>query len=265
MFFLSNYTCNQTSLIFKKFLTGFSEENEIEDLNFKKIASPKLSQDQKKTLEKLNTNEKTFKVFTLNGVTGSGKTRVYMYIVKEILKNGFQCLVMVPEIILTKEWVKEIEKNFSISAEVFHSSISIKRRRKIWFNLISGVPMLIIGTRSSLFLPFQKLGMIVVDEEHDQSYKQEDQLIINARDFAIVRAKNSSCPIILSSATPSIETIHNCKNKKFTEVKLLKRISNISMPKLHLIDMKNEKNLISEKLESVIKENLKKIFKQCFL
>ena len=258
MFFLSNYTCNQTSLIFKKFLTGFSEENEIEDLNFKKIASPKLSQDQKKTLEKLNTNEKTFKVFTLNGVTGSGKTRVYMYIVKEILKNGFQCLVMVPEIILTKEWVKEIEQDFSISAEVFHSSISIKKRRKIWFNLISGVPMLIIGTRSSLFLPFKKLGVIVVDEEHDQSYKQEDQLIINARDFAIVRAKNSSCPIILSSATPSIETIHNCKNKKFTEVKLLKRISNISMPKLHLIDMKNEKNLISEKLESVIKENLKK-------
>ena len=258
MIFLSNYTCNQTSLIFKKFLTGFCEKNEFKDFNFQKITSPNLSENQKQALESLNKSEKGFKVFNLNGVTGSGKTRVYMYIVKEILKNGFQCLIMVPEIILTKEWVKEIERDFSISAEIFHSSISIKKRRKIWFNLISGVPMLIIGTRSSLFLPFKKLGIIVVDEEHDQSYKQEDQIIINARDFAIVRAKYSSCPIILSSATPSIETIHNCKNKKFTEVKLLKRIRNISMPKLDLIDMKNEKNLISEKLELVIKENLKK-------
>ena len=152
-------------------------------------------------------------MISLYGVTGSGKTRVYMNIVKEKLKKNFQCLILVPEIILTKEWVNEIFTDFGISAEIYHSSIKTKQKEKIWNHVILNKSILVIGTRSSLFLPFKNLGIIVVDEEHDPSYKQEDKLILNARDFAIIRAKNSDCPIILSSATPSIENVYNCKKK----------------------------------------------------
>ena len=145
-----------------------------------------------------------FKAFTLSGITGSGKTRIYMYLVKEKLIKKFQCLIMVPEIILTKEWVREISEDFGINTIVYHSSIKKSEKHKIWGQIIKGKPILVIGTRSALFLPFKNLGIIIVDEEHDQSYKQEEKLIMNARDFAIVRAKNSGCPIILSSATPQL-------------------------------------------------------------
>ena len=114
--------------------------------------------------------------------------------------------------------------------------------------------ILIIGTRSSLFLPFKNLGIIVVDEEHDPSYKQEDKLIINARDFAIIRAKNSNCPIILSSATPSIENVYNCKKKKFEEIQMLKRVNEVPLPDIQIVDMKKEKNIISNKLIIQIKK-----------
>ena len=215
--FLSKYTCNSFSIILKNFLSGFSKNSQKLELlehhhNFK---LPVLSKDQRKALSDINgKNINTFGVLSLYGVTGSGKTRVYMNIVKEKLKKNFQCLILVPEIILTKEWVSEIFNDFGIRSEIYHSSIKTKQKEKIWNHVILKKPILIIGTRSSLFLPFKNLGIIVVDEEHDPSYKQEDKLIINARDFAIIRAKNSDCPIILSSATPSIENVNNCRKKK---------------------------------------------------
>ena len=115
---------------------------------------------------------------------------------------------------------------------------------------------LIIGTRSALFLPFSKLGLIVIDEEHDSSYKQEEQLIINARDFSIVRAKNSKCLVILSSATPSLESSHNVRLKKFISFKLFKRVNNVDLPKIQIIDMKNQREIISQKLHESIKKNI---------
>ena len=195
-------------------------------------------------------------MLSLYGVTGSGKTRVYMNIVKEKLKKNFQCLILVPEIILTKEWVSEIFTDFGIRSEIYHSSIKTKQKEKIWNHVILKKPILIIGTRSSLFLPFKNLGIIVVDEEHDPSYKQEDKLIINARDFAIIRAKNSDCPIILSSATPSIENVNNCRKKKFKEIRMPKRVNDVPLPNIQIVDMKKEKNIISNKLIIQIKKNL---------
>ena len=164
---------------------------------------------------------------------------------------------MVPEKILTGEWINEIFNDFGIKAYVYHSSIKQSERNEIWNQVILNKPLLLIGTRSSLFLPFKNLGIIIVDEEHDQSYKQEKKLILNSRDFAVVRAKNSNCPIILSSATPSIETIHNCQKKKFEEIKIKKRINNIPLPTIKVVDMRNEKNLISNQLISEIRLNLK--------
>ena len=257
--FLSKYTCNSLSIILKNFLSGFSENlNKLEQLDYRHdFKLPILSEEQKKALfsfKKKNIN--SFGVISLNGVTGSGKTRVYMNIVKEKLEKEFQCLILVPEIILTKEWVKEIFTDFGIKAEIYHSSIKAKQKAKIWNHVILNKSILIIGTRSSLFLPFKNLGIIVVDEEHDPSYKQEDKLIINARDFAIVRAKNSDCPIILSSATPSIENFYNCKKKKFEEVQMSKRVNGVPLPEIQILDMKKEKNIISNNLVVEIKKNL---------
>ena len=257
--FLSKYTCNSFSIILKNFLSGFNKNSQKLELldhhhNFK---LPVLSKDQRKALSDINgKNINTFSVLSLYGVTGSGKTRVYMNIVKEKLKKNFQCLILVPEIILTKEWVSEIFTDFGIRSEIYHSSIKTKQKEKIWNHVILKKPILIIGTRSSLFLPFKNLGIIVVDEEHDPSYKQEDKLIINARDFAIIRAKNSDCPIILSSATPSIENVNNCRKKKFKEIRMPKRVNDVPLPNIQIVDMKKEKNIISNKLIIQIEKNL---------
>ena len=257
--FLSKYTCNSLSIILKNFLSGFKENLkrlELVDYNHK-FKLPTLSDEQKKALSSINKKvQNSFNVISLYGVTGSGKTRVYMNIVKEKLKKKFQCLILVPEIILTKEWVNEIFDDFGIVAEIYHSSIKASKKEKIWNHIILNKSILIIGTRSSLFLPFKNLGIIVVDEEHDPSYKQEDKLIINARDFAIIRAKNSNCPIILSSATPSIENVYNCKKKKFTEIQMLKRVNKVPLPNIQIVDMRKEKNIISEELTLQIKKNL---------
>ena len=257
--FLSKYTCNSLSIILKNFLSGFKE-------NFKKLEliyhnhdfkAPILSEEQKNALSSIKKkNQNSFSVISLYGVTGSGKTRVYMNLVKEKLQKKFQCLILVPEIILTKEWVKEIFNDFGIVAEIYHSSIKASQKAKIWNHIMLNKSILIIGTRSSLFLPFKNLGIIVVDEEHDPSYKQEDKLIMNARDFAIIRAKNSNCPIILSSATPSIENVYNCKKNKFLEIQMLKRVNKVALPNIQIIDMKKEKNIISDKLILQIEKNI---------
>ena len=260
IFFLSNYSCNPSSLIFKKFMSGFNEnakeiENKFQIFEKRKI---KFNHEQKKVLEKINkTDLEVFKVINLQGVTGSGKTRVYMELVKTKLKKGFQCLILVPEIILTKEWVNQIESDFGITPYIFHSSENKKRRAEIWKATILGKTLLIIGTRSALFLPYSNLGFIVVDEEQDQSYKQEDKLIFNARDFAIVRAKNSNCPIILCSATPSIETNYNSQVNKFLKLSLNERINKNPLPIIKVVNMKLQKRLISHELRSCIEENYK--------
>ena len=129
---------------------------------------------------------------------------------------------------------------------------------QIWKSIILGERILVIGTRSALFLPFTNLGFVVVDEEHDQSYKQEDKLIFNSRDFAIVRAKNSNCPIILSSATPSVETIYNSRLGKYIEVNLKKRINNLPLPNIKIADMRGKTDIICDNLQKGIKDNLKK-------
>ena len=224
---------------------------------FNKFKLPTLSDEQKKALSSINKKvQNSFNVISLYGVTGSGKTRVYMNIIKEKLKKKFQCLILVPEIILTKEWVNEIFDDFGIVAEIYHSSIKASKKASIWNHIILNKSILIIGTRSSLFLPFKNLGIIVVDEEHDPSYKQEDKLIINARDFAIIRAKNSNCPIFLSSATPSIENDYKCKKKKFQEIQMLERVNKVPLPNIQIVDMRKEKNIISEELTLQIKKNL---------
>ena len=256
--FVAKYSCNFRSLILKLFLTGFERNSTIklEKNLFSKPKKLELSSEQTKASIYLKQLGNQFRVAVLHGVTGSGKTRVFMSLVKEKLLNGFQCLILVPEIILTSEWVKEIEEDFNISPIIYHSSINKKKREEICNAVFNKDINFIVGTRSALTLPFTNLGVIIIDEEHDNSYKQNTQLILNYRDFAIVRAKNSNCNIILSSATPSVETFLNVKTNKYQIVKLKNRINKNTLPTIKIIDSRGQKGLISNKLVQQIKINI---------
>ena len=173
-----------------------------------------LSYEQKSALNELNKNNKNFRVHLLQGITGSGKTMVYFESIKEKIDKGYQGLILLPEIGLTSEFEKKFKEYFGFEPALWHSGITKKRKKIIWSGLLNGKIKVVIGARSALFLPFNKLGIIIVDEEHDQSFKQDEGIIYNARDMAISRASFENVPINLISAVPSIETFENLKKKK---------------------------------------------------
>ncbi len=145
-----------------------------------------------------------FHVTLLDGVTGSGKTEVYFEAVEAALALGKQVLVLLPEIALSVQWIARFERRFGMAPQVWHSGIAEGARAQTWPGVATGEVQLIVGARSALFLPYADLGLIVVDEEHDASYKQEDGVIYQGRDMAVVRARHENIPIILASATPSL-------------------------------------------------------------
>ncbi len=221
-----------------------------------------LSEDQKKILKEINSNNNKFKVHVLQGVTGSGKTIVYFENLKEIIKKKFQVLILLPEIGLTSQFEKKFSEFFGFKAAIWHSGISKKKKELIWSGIAEGKIKVIIGARSSLFLPFKKLGLIIVDEEHDQSYKQDEGIIYNARDMAISRASFEDIPINLVTAVPSIETYENIKKGKYQVSKLNKRFKNASLPSYQIINL-NEKKLdkhswISNEVLSKVRLHLQK-------
>ena len=202
-----------------------------------------LTLQQKKCLDDINSFGNKFNVTLLQGVTGSGKTIVYFEKIKEQIKKNKQTLVMLPEIFLTSQFNKRVEDYFGFKPAVWHSKISKKNRKLIWHNVMSGKIKLIVGVRSSLFLPFKNLGLIVVDEEHDSSYKQDEGIRYNARDMAIYRASIENIPILLSTSIPSLETYKNVKNNKYNFTKLEKRYKNFSLPNAKIINLNlNKKN-----------------------
>ncbi|MGN0929546.1 MAG: primosomal protein N' [Alphaproteobacteria bacterium] len=183
-----------------------------------------------------------FSVCLLDGITGSGKTEVYFKVVNEALKNlDNQVLIMLPEISLTGQFLTKFELRFGIKPVLWHSSITPAQRRENWKAIVNGEAKVIVGTRSSLFLPYKNLSLIVLDEEHDNSYKQEDNVIYQGRDMAVLKASINKIPIILASATPSIETLNNVKMGKYQSVKLTSRFGEAVMPKIELIDLRQNK------------------------
>lgn len=198
----------------------------------------------------------------LDGVTGSGKTEIYLTAIDKALKdsNG-QVLIMLPEIALTNQITDRITKRFGSPPYIWHSNITEKQRRNSFMAIMDGTAKIIIGARSALFLPYKNLSMIIVDEEHEQSYKQEDGVTYQARDMAIMRAKLGNIPIILASASPSLETIHNVSLGKLNLVTLTGRYNDNSMPKVHVINMKKERKknyFIAPRLVEALKENFSK-------
>jgi len=173
----------------------------------------KLSEEQEKSLKKMNISNEKFRVHVLQGTTGSGKTMVYFSALKDVIDKGFQGLILLPEIGLTSQFEKKFLEFFGITPAIWHSGISKKKKEVIWSGIANGDIKVVIGARSSLFLPFKKLGLIIVDEEHDQSYKQDEGVTYNARDMAISRASFENIPINLITAVPSIETYENVKNE----------------------------------------------------
>jgi len=202
-----------------------------------------LNEEQKKCLKDINSFGNKFNVTLLQGITGSGKTIVYFEKIKESLAKNKQVLVLLPEIFLTSQFNQRFEDYFGFKPAIWHSKITKKKRRMIWQSVINDKTKLVVGARSSLFLPFKNLGLIVVDEEHDSSYKQDEGIRYNARDMAIYRASIENIPILLSTSIPSLETYNNVKNKKYNFTKLEKRYKNFSLPNAEIVNLNlNKKN-----------------------
>lgn len=202
--------------------------------------SPELSQEQKNAVDVLSKKLGAgFSVSLLDGITGSGKTEVYFNVINEALKKPeAQVLIMLPEISLTGQFLSKFKDRFGILPVLWHSSVTKAQRRDNWKAIISGDARVIVGTRSSLFLPYKNLSLIVLDEEHDGSYKQEEGVIYQGRDMAVLKSMVDKIPIILASATPSIETINNVNLGKYSVVKLTSRFGSAVMPDVELIDMR---------------------------
>ncbi|WP_102224212.1 primosomal protein N' [Acidimangrovimonas sediminis] len=196
----------------------------------------------------------------LKGVTGSGKTEVYLEAVAECLAQGRQALVLLPEIALTAGFLTRVEARFGAKPAEWHSGVTQTERRRVWRMVAEGGAQLVVGARSALFLPFRDLGLIVVDEEHDTSYKQEDGVLYNARDMAVLRASLCSAQVVLASATPSLETWANAEAGKYTRVDLPARFGAAELPEMRAIDMRAEaleaNHWISPSLQSAVRARI---------
>ena len=215
--------------------------NFIDDTKIKKKNKFNLNPEQKRCLDDINGFGNKFNVTLLQGVTGSGKTIVYFEKIKQNLMQGKQSLVLLPEIFLTNQFEQRFEDYFGFKPSIWHSKITKKNKKIIWQNIVNNKIKLVVGARSSLFLPFKKLGLIVVDEEHDSSYKQDEGLRYNARDMAISRASIEDIPIILATSIPSLETYNNVKNKKYNSTKLKKRYKNFLLPSTEIVNLNLDK------------------------
>ena len=200
--------------------------------------------------------QNNFTPILLQGVTGSGKTEVYLEAVANALKNGQQVLVLLPEIALTSEFFNRIKNRFGEQPAEWHSGVTLAERRRVWKMVSIGGAKLVIGARSALFLPFMNLGLVIVDEEQDSSYKQEEGVIYNARDMAVLRASIEGSMVILASATPSLESWVNAKNGKYKHVYIHERYGQATLPSLLAIDLRKEKLKSDEWISTSLKESV---------
>ena len=201
-----------------------------------------------------------FNVWLLEGVTGSGKTEIYLQYIEEILKKGKQVLVLVPEIGLTPQTVRRFKARFNVEIDVLHSNLNDTQRLNVWERARTGQSAIVIGTRSALFTQFSDLGLIILDEEHDGSFKQQDGWRYHARDLGIVLAQKLNIPILLGSATPSLESVNNVQNGKYHHLVLSKRAGNATALRQFVIDLKHQRiqNGLSEPLLQRMQEHLEK-------
>jgi primosomal protein N' (replication factor Y) len=218
---------------------------------------PELNEDQERALTSIRGTD-GFSASVLDGVTGSGKTEVYLHLIGDMLDRGRQILVLVPEIGLTPQLVSRFRHRLGIEPALLHSGLTDVERLTAWRHARSGDAKLIVGTRSAVFTPLPELGLVVVDEEHDHSFKQHEGLRYSARDLAIARAKHLDIPIVLGSATPTLEMLQHCEAGNYTHLLLPRRAGTAEPPVIHLVDLSRAASAegLSEPLAAAIEEHL---------
>ena len=232
------------------------------------VASDKpleLNRDQQRVVERINKSlQSGFCTYLLAGVTGSGKTEVYMQVAAEVIKRGLPVLVLVPEIALISQMERRFRARFGDQVALLHSGLSDGERFDQWMRVARGQATVAIGARSAIFAPFSKIGLLIVDEEHDTSYKQEGRLRYNARDLAMVRARLDDCTALLGSATPSVQSYHNALQGKFIQVHLPERVKQRPLPDIQIVDLRKTRDLrgirrfITPELQNAIQQTIER-------
>jgi primosomal protein N' (replication factor Y) len=236
-----------------------------QDRHFEKTKRLMLNNEQQQAITPLlkTINENVHDVFLMYGVTGSGKTEVYLQSIEEVLNNGKEAIVLVPEISLTPQMVHRFKGRFGSKVAVLHSGLSTGEKYDEWRKIQRKEVQLVVGARSAIFAPFENLGMIIIDEEHESSYKQEENPRYHARDVAIYRAKLHKCPVVLGSATPTLESFARSKKDVYKLLTLKERVNKRSMPHVDIIDMREElrsgnRSMFSTTLIEKLTERLEK-------
>jgi primosomal protein N' (replication factor Y) len=206
------------------------------------FAQPRLSEGQQAAADTFVEAVKAerFAPFLLDGVTGSGKTETYFEAMAEALRRGRQVLVLLPEIALTENFLRRFEQRFGVPPLLWHSSLKSSERRRAWRAIVQGEAQVVVGARSALFLPYARLGLIVVDEAHEVSFKQDDGVRYNARDVAVIRARFEAVPVILASATPALESLQLAEAGIYTRIELPDRFGGAQMPDIQIVDLRTE-------------------------
>lgn len=257
---VARYTLNPVGMVAKMLLSGLPDKEIIlPDEKPWEFTTVDLRPEQQQAYASIAETFGTFHPFLLEGVTGSGKTEVYFQLIDHVLKTQQQALVLLPEIALTDQVLKRFAQRFGQAPWVWHSQLTPKKRAEVWHLVSSQRPGVVVGARSGLFLPYQNLGLIIVDEEHDGTYKQEEQVLYHARDMAVVRANLAKCPIVLATATPSLETKVNVMQGRYDHVQLADRHGGASLPGISVVDMRQQpKGWVSPVLLDALKETLAK-------
>jgi primosomal protein N' (replication factor Y) len=245
-----------------KGLLSLSRREVCRDLSsqpeLKAYPKPELTSDQEAILGEVirGVRSKRFSPFLLYGVTGSGKTEIYLRAIEEVLIQGQEAIVLVPEISLTPQLLSRFKDRFGENLALLHSGLGRGERYDQWRRIWKGEVKIAMGARSAIFAPFKNVGMIIVDEEHDPSYKQEEKLKYHARDVAVVRAKQAEATLLLGSATPSLESFYNTERGRFHLLNLPERIEGKPLPRVEVVDVKKEGGLLSAKLKEALQKNI---------
>ncbi len=224
----------------------------------KPYPKPELTPDQEFVLDEIRKgiHSRRFSPFLIHGVTGSGKTEIYLRAIEEVFAKGQEAIVLVPEISLTPQLLSRFKDRFGENLALLHSGLGRGERYDQWRRVWRGEVKIAMGARSAIFAPFKNVGIIIVDEEHDPSYKQEEKLKYHARDAAVVRAKQAEATLLLGSATPSLESFHNTEKGKFRLLNLPKRIEGKPLPKIEVLDVRKEGDLLSGRLKEALRKNI---------
>lgn len=232
-----NWRPVMTKLV-EKGLVQVKEQPLVEQPGSIQAAPHSLNGQQQSAVNKVCTSLNSFAAFLLEGVTGSGKTEVYLRIIEQVLQQGKQALVLVPEIGLTPQLLERFQQRLNTPIAVMHSGLNDQARLGAWLAARNGDARVIIGTRSALFTPLQEPGVIIIDEEHDASFKQQDGFRYSARDLAVLRAQRNNIPVVLGSATPSLESLYNIEQQRYQHLVLEQRAGDASPPAIRIIDIR---------------------------